>query len=190
MLKDKVIRSTAGSVFHVPFVENLRIKDLEHYLPDNAKFYLSDSKGTNLDPNLRFLLEDNGDDDKEVSSTDEIETDAKVKTDSVDQSTETVEDKATTNMIDQTPVVNQSMQDIQTLDYTDVDYFSSKEDCIVLIANGEVGTSSKILELVKSRNGVKINIPLANSVDSLNTSVAASILIYEIRRQYLKKFQK
>ena len=144
LLKDKVIRSSSGSIFQLPFIENIDVAQLDDHLPENASIYLTDS---NL--NLKhYILDGTGEDYK----SDEV------------------------NRID---------CNIKASNYSDVNYFTKSDDNIVLIINGETGVTGEIVEFVKSKNATRINIPLVNNVDSLNTAVAASVLMFELKRQYL-----
>lgn len=72
--------------------------------------------------------------------------------------------------------------------YSDIEYFSKPDDSICLIVCGETGLNENVGELLKNIDCTRINIPMSNNVDSLNTGVAASIIMYEIKRQFRSKF--
>ncbi|KAI2805965.1 SpoU rRNA Methylase [Blomia tropicalis] len=61
------------------------------------------------------------------------------------------------------------------------------DSLILIIGNEAFGISSQSYELAEKTNGCRIKIPLYNNVDSLNSAVASSILLYEIRRQFKTK---
>lgn len=73
---------------------------------------------------------------------------------------------------------------IPSIPYTDVTFDKSKH--IVLIIGGETeGISNDALDFmmgIQPKNTL-IRIPLSNGVESLNTNVAAAILLFEIRKQ-------
>jgi len=67
-------------------------------------------------------------------------------------------------------------------DYNNLSYKS--RDRIALVIGGEThGVSRSAYEFCSSRKGHVVRIPMLNGVDSLNASVSASIILYEIRRQ-------
>lgn len=158
LLKDKVIRSSSATVFKLPFIENLTVENLKDHLPENAKIYIADSKKM-IDYNSISSINDR---DEEPQTSNE---------------TKPISDKFDSNemVYDKMKIIN----------YLDINYFSKSDDYIVLIVNGETGETDEIQELIKSKEYTRINIPLANDVESLNTGVAASILMFELKRQYL-----
>ncbi|XP_076292562.1 rRNA methyltransferase 3, mitochondrial [Lasioglossum baleicum] len=67
-----------------------------------------------------------------------------------------------------------------TMDYT-------KQE-IVLVLSGETeGLSIDSYKLLNERKAIRINIPLVNGVDSLNTGVALGIVTFEMKRQFIKR---
>ena len=71
--------------------------------------------------------------------------------------------------------------------YFNVDYFPRPSMKTALFVGGEAfGFSEETKELLKEFNGRKLVIPMAPGTDSLNSYVAASIIIFEMRRQFMK----
>ncbi|XP_033336618.2 rRNA methyltransferase 3, mitochondrial [Megalopta genalis] len=69
--------------------------------------------------------------------------------------------------------------------YYSMDY--TKQE-IVLVLSGETqGLSLDSYKLLNDRKAIRINIPLVNGVDSLNTGVALGIVTFEMKRQFIKK---
>jgi len=66
--------------------------------------------------------------------------------------------------------------DMNGHNYTDVDY---KDSVCLIIGNEGHGVS----ELVKKSSDFIVSIPMEGKINSLNASVAAGILIYEVVRQ-------
>ena len=62
--------------------------------------------------------------------------------------------------------------------YADIDY---TKRCAVVIGNEGRGITESTLDMIKS-----VHIPMHGDIESLNASVAGSILMYEINRQRLK----
>lgn len=69
--------------------------------------------------------------------------------------------------------------------YYAVDYIAPE---VVIIVGGETeGLSSESLTFLEERDGVRVNVPLHNGIESLNTSMALGIITYEINRQFTQK---
>ncbi|XP_025207192.1 rRNA methyltransferase 3, mitochondrial [Melanaphis sacchari] len=68
--------------------------------------------------------------------------------------------------------------------YYEVDY--CKTTPLILIIGGEThGLSDEGYEFAKSRKGIRINIPLENGIESLNSATAVGILCFEAKKQML-----
>lgn len=68
--------------------------------------------------------------------------------------------------------------------YYEVDY--CKTTPLVLIIGGETeGLSDEGYEFARSRKGIRINIPLENGIESLNSATAVGILCFEAKKQML-----
>ncbi|KAI5641774.1 spoU rRNA methylase family domain-containing protein [Phthorimaea operculella] len=62
---------------------------------------------------------------------------------------------------------------------------------VTLIVGGETeGISDESFSLAASRNGMRLNIPMAKGVDSLNTGMATAIIAFEIRKQLIQAWTK
>lgn len=59
-----------------------------------------------------------------------------------------------------------------------------------LVIGGEThGLSAEAVQLAEKTGGHRLYIPIIPNVDSLNSAMAASILLFEGRRQLLKRMQ-
>ena len=65
--------------------------------------------------------------------------------------------------------------------YFDVNY--RKRNMAIIVGGETQGLSAEAHRFTFEREGQKIHIPMTGGVDSLNTAVAASVVIYEIKRQ-------
>lgn len=75
---------------------------------------------------------------------------------------------------------------IPVLPYYGVNF--SESDHIVLIIGGETeGLSEDSYKLASERKGVRLNVPLSNNIDSLNSGTALGVIAFEIKRQLLTK---
>ncbi|XP_049867084.1 rRNA methyltransferase 3, mitochondrial [Pectinophora gossypiella] len=78
---------------------------------------------------------------------------------------------------------------IPVLPYYSVQYPSLNH--ITLIVGGETeGISEESYRLAASKNGMRLNIPMAKGVDSLNTGMATAIIAFEIRKQLIQAWTK
>lgn len=69
---------------------------------------------------------------------------------------------------------------------TDKNHFDIEyKKCVIIIGNESKGVRKNIQDL----SDIKIKIPMLGKTESLNASVAASIIMYETVRQNLKKFE-
>ncbi|XP_011497185.1 PREDICTED: rRNA methyltransferase 3, mitochondrial [Ceratosolen solmsi marchali] len=76
----------------------------------------------------------------------------------------------------------EKLNELEVVPYYTADYTKNE---IVLIVGGETeGLSIDSVELTKSRNGVRVNIPLNNNIDSLNAGMAVGIIVFEVKKQF------
>lgn len=69
--------------------------------------------------------------------------------------------------------------------YYNVNFFNEKQETkVLLLGNEGFGVSKESYELAQQHQGCSIQIPLYKNMESLNTAIASSILIYEIRKQF------
>uniref|UniRef100_A0A1B6CM55 Uncharacterized protein n=1 Tax=Clastoptera arizonana TaxID=38151 RepID=A0A1B6CM55_9HEMI len=73
---------------------------------------------------------------------------------------------------------------LSLLPYYNVD-FSASSSLAIVIGGETEGLSKQAVLLSKHHNGARINIPLANELDSLNSGAALSVILFEIKRQLL-----
>ncbi len=64
-------------------------------------------------------------------------------------------------------------------DYRAVDY---KEPVILMMGNEQAGLSDKLADTCSEL----VKIPQAGQADSMNLAVATAVMLYEVRRNYLK----
>ncbi|GFG33567.1 hypothetical protein Cfor_03462 [Coptotermes formosanus] len=58
-----------------------------------------------------------------------------------------------------------------------------------LIGGETEGLSFSAFRLAHDRYGVRLNVPLSNNVESLNSGTALGIIVFEMKRQFLRKLQ-
>ncbi|CAL7933470.1 unnamed protein product [Xylocopa violacea] len=98
------------------------------------------------------------------------------------------EENAESTMPMNKKMMKQFMLKFPIIPYYSLDY-TNKESVIILSGETE-GLSFDSCQFLNERKAVRINIPLVEGVDSLNTGVALGIVTFEIKRQFLKKQAK
>ncbi|XP_045491850.1 rRNA methyltransferase 3, mitochondrial [Colias croceus] len=84
---------------------------------------------------------------------------------------------------------NSLLSQIPVLPYYGVEFSNLKH--ITLVIGGETeGISEESYRLATSTNGLRLNIPLQRGVDSLNTGMAAAVIAFEIRKQFIQAWTK
>lgn len=75
---------------------------------------------------------------------------------------------------------------VPVLPYYSVDFANCSS--VALVIGGEtMGLSQESYKLALDKQGVRLNIPLNNDIESLNTGTALGIIAFEIKRQLLVK---
>lgn len=83
---------------------------------------------------------------------------------------------------DSMEAMHQLANNIPVLPYSAVDFKGAAH--VVLVIGGETeGVSAEAYNLTRRFNGARINVPLSNGVDSLNSGTALGILAFEVKRQ-------
>ncbi|XP_034952081.1 rRNA methyltransferase 3, mitochondrial [Chelonus insularis] len=93
--------------------------------------------------------------------------------------------KTATQRLQEAKLLQRLTKFIPIVPYYGADYTSEET---VLIVGGETeGISFEALDLVHKKLGIRVNIPMTNGVESLNTSMALGIIAFEVRRQHATK---
>jgi tRNA G18 (ribose-2'-O)-methylase SpoU len=72
--------------------------------------------------------------------------------------------------------------------YYEVDY--CKTTPLIFVIGGEtLGLSEDSYEFARTQKGIRVNIPLQNGIESLNSATAVGILCFEAKKQMLKLIQ-
>jgi len=85
-------------------------------------------------------------------------------------------------------IYKRRLSSIPVVPYFAVDYTS--QSSVVLVIGGETeGLSINAFRLARDRYGVRLNVPLSNNIESLNSGTALGIVVFEMKRQFLKKIK-
>ena len=167
-----MLRAGAGSQFRLHLINNLKWELIGNFLSHDSHVYLADNNAASDSsapaPSQRVM--------EKIASVDAGS--AYTELDEETNQTYTVDpsylDTATVELFSKAPLPMHC--------YTDVDYAHGSE--IVVIVGGETeGLGAPSRKLAFERNGDRINIPMTPGVESLNSAVAASVILFEVKRQ-------
>ncbi|XP_069703756.1 rRNA methyltransferase 3, mitochondrial isoform X2 [Periplaneta americana] len=161
----KVLRSGAGAHFRTPIVSNVEWNDLESHVDSESQVFIADSNA--------FVAQD---DHESCEDGEENISDSQYKGE---------EKLETENSNSRSPdIPHNYLKNVPVFPYFAVDFAS--QDSVILVVGGETeGLSAESFQLVHNRGGVRLNIPLSNNVESLNSGTALGIIVFEIKRQFL-----
>ncbi|XP_031845881.1 rRNA methyltransferase 3, mitochondrial [Nomia melanderi] len=175
----KVLRAASGAHFRVPIHAFPTWADISPLLSEDSNVFVTDS-------NFRdeFLSHYNTETLEPSMGIFNVDPELlKLKTIDSNNENETVKSKLRTPLNKKT--MAEFLLKLPIVPYYTIDY-TRKE--IVLVLTGETeGLTVDSYKFLNERNGIRINIPLANGVDSLNTGVALGIVTFEIKRQFIKR---
>uniref|UniRef100_A0A0B6Z4J1 tRNA/rRNA methyltransferase SpoU type domain-containing protein n=1 Tax=Arion vulgaris TaxID=1028688 RepID=A0A0B6Z4J1_9EUPU len=187
----KVLRSAMGGHFSVPIYTGLSWADIPNYLQVNTQVFLantwqSSTLTSSFDKKLR-----SEDLDEELNKGESPDTESGSESDSE------LEEHVTTKDIiaDKNATAFQKVP-FSVCEYSDI-FISSNTDkassskrhgttSIVLVLGGETEGISKLAKkFAYNYYGQYVSVPMNISVNSLNTSIAGSIILYELRKKLL-----
>merc|ERR1712226_232451 len=192
----KVVRSSAGANFLIPIMSYLSWTNVQDVVPENTKFLFASSDCGDL-------------------SYDEVEWSEESSTDGVvdqldswnvlsDEVTSDVDTNLDLNWSDNMttevfPEVNDSFY-AENEDYDETTPSAASDlmettvprtppSAVALIVSNEGwGMSEAAAEAMDKLGGSQVHVPMSGSVNSLNCSIAASVIMWELRRKF-KLFQ-
>ncbi|XP_025871865.1 rRNA methyltransferase 3, mitochondrial isoform X1 [Vulpes vulpes] len=158
----KVLRAAMGAHFQVPIINNLDWETLPNYLPTDTRVYVADNCGLYAQAQISNKASDHGwVCDRRLSKLHKYEE---------EEEEEDLEPGASKAWLPELEVQSYD------LDWT--------EAPAAVVVGGEThGVSLESLQLAESTGGKRLLIPVVPGVDSLNSAMAASILLFEGRRQ-------
>lgn len=154
-----MLRAGMGAHFQVPIINNLEWETVPNYLPPDTRVYVADNCGLYAQAQMSNKASDHG----WVSNQRLLKF----------QKYEEEEDVETGASQDWLP-------DVEVQSY-DSDW--TEAPAAVVIGGETNGVSLESLQLAESTGGKRLLIPVVPGVDSLNSAMAASILLFEGKRQ-------
>ncbi|XP_062408967.1 rRNA methyltransferase 3A, mitochondrial [Sardina pilchardus] len=173
----KVLRAAMGAHFRLPIFPGLTWEELSDHLPRDVTVHVADNHSSPIrdvdapssltKPSDYGWVSSRREKKQQHSSQDFSDSDSESDTDSDHE-------------VDEVPRVEPKL-------YHD----SWAQRRTALVIGGETrGLSLESLRLAQQTDGRRLFVPLAHGVDSLNSAMAASILLFEGRRQLLKLLQR
>ncbi|XP_046476325.1 rRNA methyltransferase 3, mitochondrial [Neodiprion pinetum] len=197
----KVLRSAAGAHFRVPIYKSQTWSEVQYLISENANIFVADNNSespveSNVD--LGTSSSDSSSSSDSDSSDSEAETDAGSKEglkNTNKDSTEKSPRDAKLSKSDENADSNEAKvrkqashniaEKLPVIPYFGTEYTSN--ETIIIVGGETEGLSPESVSLATRRDGMRVNVPLTNGVDSLNTGTALGILLFEIKRQFLSR---
>ena len=175
----KVLRSAAGAHYRVPIMGSEEWENIKKLISSEANVYVADN---NID---QFAEDEQGEnEDPEEPRTEKKLEDVPDDEEKVTESTKIKRTNFKERMMLDKIYRLQKLREISVIPYYAADY--TRNEVVVIIGGETEGLSKESLDLVEERNGIRVNIPLSNDVDSLNSGMALGIVAFEIKRQFLR----
>lgn len=172
----KVLRAAMGAHFRLPLFSNLNWEDIEGHLPKSVIVHVADHSGDRLEENM----EREGD---ELKTSQKAGDYGWVRTRSKHTQVD-YEDYASDS--DSDSDYELSLPKVDTRLYSE----HWAESPTALVIGGEThGLSIDSVQLAEKTDGKRLFIPVVPEVDSLNSAMAAGILLFEGRKQLLHQLQ-
>ncbi|KAL2765536.1 rRNA methyltransferase 3, mitochondrial isoform 2 [Daubentonia madagascariensis] len=156
----KVLRAGMGAHFQVPIINNLEWETVPNYLPPDTRVYVADNCGLYAQAQMSDTASDRG-----------LVCDRRfLKFRKYAEEEEDLETGARKGWLPELEVQSYDS------DWTEA-------PAAVVIGGETYGVSLESLQLAESTGGKRLLIPVVPGVDSLNSAMAASILLFEGKRQ-------
>lgn len=184
------MRSATGAHFRLPIVTSVSWDEIPTLISNESAIFLTDN-------NLAYendLRDHTVNPESNVTPSLEVN-DNYMKQDNLDANNDQTEDSEINQLISQTKtykptaktklLVRKVISQLPVKSYYEVDF--TKREMVLVIGGETEGISLQSCKLLRERNCTRINIPLTNGVDSLNVGVAAGIVTFEMKRQFISR---
>ena len=163
-----MLRSAAGAHFRIPLIPNLDWELISNYLRPDSNVYLADNSAQmpqekKIGKKLLLRLQSGSSANSAENSDDDH------------FPNESSLDKETVNLYKDAP--------LPVKGYFDTNFTDGES---VLVVGGETeGLSAEAHKMAFDRFGQKVFVPMLHNVESLNSAVASSVILFEIKRQLI-----
>lgn len=174
MWDPKVLRSAAGTHFRLPIHSLLTWDELPSVVGEDCHIFVADSNfGDEFISNYSPAILQSS---LEIFDIDPEALKSQISNQSGDPELIIPKNKK---------MMKELMLRIPIVPYYSIDY--TRKECVIIISGETEGLSFDSFKFLTNQKGIRINIPLAEGIDSLNAGVALGIVTFEIRRQFMKK---
>ncbi|CAL1279815.1 unnamed protein product [Larinioides sclopetarius] len=178
----KVLRAGCGGHFRIPIINNIEWTQISNYIPKKSTIFIADNSADISESSVtpEFINYDEAP-EEEVNEDGEIEMKKYVSTNEHDQPV----------AIDETynePTELEKFQDIDLPCHLYSGIRFPKENIVLYVGGETHGVDPRAVKLACDYGGEKVKIPLENSMESLNSSFAVTVILYEIKRQLAEKY--
>ncbi|XP_076763601.1 rRNA methyltransferase 3, mitochondrial [Xylocopa sonorina] len=177
----KVLRSAAGTHFRLPIYTFPTWDEIPSLISEDSNVFIADSNFG--DEFMQIYSPEVLQSSLEIFDINPEDLKSKIMLNSYK-----TEENAESTMPTNRKMMKQFMLKFPIMPYYSLNY-TNKESVIILTGETE-GLSFDSCQFLCERKAIRINIPLIEGVDSLNTGVALGIVTFEIKRQFLKKQAK
>ena len=168
----KVIRSGCGSHFRVPILNSIPWSQVPNYISPDAQILLASASLTDQLMNQKVNTL-NFEELESLINLSEEQSDHETSDEMEESSDDSEENTHAEDLFTNAPIPSKSYEQLS---------FTNNE-IVLIIGNEAHGLSTEAKKLAFSRYGQLVYIPLAHGVESLNSVVAAGIMMFEIRKQ-------
>ncbi|XP_001605709.1 rRNA methyltransferase 3, mitochondrial [Nasonia vitripennis] len=170
----KVLRSATGAHFRVPILGSQKWDDIKSSIDDDAQIYVADN---NVDAHIKDFAEIEMAEEKTEADTETEDQEPEIQEPAKTKSQKIIKE-------DRNDCLLLRNSNLPVIPYYAVDYTQNQ---VILIVGGETeGLSRESYELIEKKQGIRVNIPLDNGIDSLNAGMALGIIAFEVKRQFLR----
>lgn len=174
----KVLRSAAGTHFQLPIHSFPTWDEIPSLVDEDCNVFLADS-------NFGDQFLSNYSPEVLQSSLDIFDLDPKELKSKLILNNENEENKSETTIPTNKKVMQKLLLNLPIMPYYSLDY--TRRESVIILSGETEGLSLDSYKFLSERKSIRINIPLAKGVDSLNVGVALGIVAFEIKRQFLKR---
>ncbi|XP_043468955.1 rRNA methyltransferase 3, mitochondrial [Leptopilina heterotoma] len=182
--ESKVLRSAAGTHFRLPIYNDKNWHDIRLMLSPGAKYIVADNQ---VDSEL--LSNDNNNESENIKESQNFDTEsiAKENADKIIEDEENDDDDDVNTKTDE--LTREAMsKELSIVPYYSLDY--TQDETVIIVGGETEGLSYSSLKIASDNGGCRVNVPLNNGVESLNSGMALGIIAFEIKRQFLMAVNK
>ncbi|XP_033220712.1 rRNA methyltransferase 3, mitochondrial isoform X2 [Belonocnema kinseyi] len=162
--ESKVLRSAAGAHFRLPIFSYKEWNEIRSLVSNDAKIVVADNK---------VVAEESLVDENDSEGVEEV---SNIEKENRRKDGEFVNKRNKHEKVD-------SISEIPVVPYFSLDY--TQGETVIIIGGETEGLSEETFRLVDDAQGIRVNVPLNNGVESLNSGMALGVIAFEIKRQFL-----